>query len=185
MTRYPDPLLITVVLLFISWPVFFFLIRRHAKANQAWAGWRHLAFWLGPIGALLIFVGLKRVPSGKVNIEEKSGAITPSSLSRSGHSAGPILRQSMLWVLCMLVIVAVAEAMQSHMFDSPQSLDGADMMVNVVREDSGQINRYTGQNVSVAIPDFGDVHFPAGTDMRMANAACRELYLQGQQYKHR
>lgn len=62
MNQRPDALLLLVAMLFIAWPVLFFLIRRHTKVNQAWSGWRYLAFWLGPIGALLIFAGLKLVP---------------------------------------------------------------------------------------------------------------------------
>jgi len=87
--------------------------------------------------------------------------------------------------LSVLAAGVVAQMIRFHVFDFPKTLAASDIMVNVVRENSGKINRYTGRYVIVAIPAFGNVHFPAGTDIRMANAACRELYAQGQQYKQR
>lgn len=96
-----------------------------------------------------------------------------------------IQKRNTLRVLSVLAAGVVVQGMRFHLFDSPKTLSGNEIMVNVVRENSGQVNRYTGRNVIVAIPDFGDVHFPVGTDIRVANAACRELYAEGQQYKQR
>jgi NhaP-type Na+/H+ or K+/H+ antiporter len=49
-------LLAAVIALFISWPVFFFLIRRYTQKTGEGAGWRHAAFLFGPPGAIVIFL---------------------------------------------------------------------------------------------------------------------------------
>lgn len=50
--------LVALGVLLITWPVFFFLIKRQTRATNRWKGWRHLAFWLGPVGAAFIYAGL-------------------------------------------------------------------------------------------------------------------------------
>lgn len=56
----PDSVLSLILIAFVvAWPVFFLLIGRHTKATRSWAGWRHLAFFFGPIAGLLIYVCLK------------------------------------------------------------------------------------------------------------------------------
>jgi hypothetical protein len=54
-----DLALVAFVVLVAAWPVFFFLIRRRARELGRGGGWRHAAFFLGPIGAPVIFVLLK------------------------------------------------------------------------------------------------------------------------------
>jgi hypothetical protein len=49
----------TFIILVVAWPVFFFLIRQHARETGRGGGWRHAAFFLGPVGAALIFLFLK------------------------------------------------------------------------------------------------------------------------------
>jgi hypothetical protein len=51
--------LLGAFVLFILWPVFFFVIRRRAREAGRGAGWRHAAFFLGPLGAPVVFVLLK------------------------------------------------------------------------------------------------------------------------------
>ena len=49
-------LLVPLVALFLSWPVFFFLIRRRTLKTGKGARWHHAAFLLGPLGAAVIFL---------------------------------------------------------------------------------------------------------------------------------
>lgn len=49
-----------LVILVTAWPVFFFLVRRCARKAGRGAGWRHAAFFLGPIGAPFVFLLLAR-----------------------------------------------------------------------------------------------------------------------------
>jgi hypothetical protein len=59
MINSPATPLLFVVALLIAWPVCFWLIGRDTKLTNRWRGWRHLAFFLGPIGAVLIYAGLR------------------------------------------------------------------------------------------------------------------------------
>lgn len=57
---------LVLIALFASWPVFFYLIRRRALNSGRGGGWRHGAFFLGPVGALVIFVCLKFYDSARI-----------------------------------------------------------------------------------------------------------------------
>ena len=48
--------LITIV---VSWPVFFYLIRKQARKSSRGGGWRHAAFFLGPLLAPVVFLLFK------------------------------------------------------------------------------------------------------------------------------
>lgn len=55
------PLFDTVILgglivLTLAWPVFFFLIRRRTRETGRGSGWKHAAFFLGPVCAPIVFL---------------------------------------------------------------------------------------------------------------------------------
>jgi hypothetical protein len=52
-------ILLVLITLTVSSPVFFYLIRRQVRKSGHGGGWRHAAFFLGPLLAPLLFLLFK------------------------------------------------------------------------------------------------------------------------------